>query len=205
MPRLWFIAVIVLLASTACLEVRGPDVVVTAEPQAAELQGARWQKLPIEYCIVKSSAGFTSTDEFRSLTSRAFAAWGVEVVDDGACGGDISRQDGVNEIGWGVPVEAQGGNEEAGFTRILYRQCSGGCANGAPNRIVEADIIISDDPPERWQTSRCLYSTLLHETGHFLGVPHLDSPAIMAPASSECPQELTQMDRDALRLLYGSD
>nr|ART39600.1 J528 [uncultured bacterium] len=186
------------------MEIRGPEVVVTAEPIPAELEGARWEELPLHYCIVDDGTGFVRVDEFASLAAAAFAEWGVEAVHDGICRDGITRANGVNEIGWGRPPEAQGGAEEAGFTRIIFRQCSRGCTGGAQNRIVEADIIIADDPPDRWRNARCLYSTMLHEVGHFIGVPHLDSPALMAPASANCPQDLTEMDRAVFDRLYSS-
>ena len=43
---------------------------------------------------------------------------------------------------------------------------------------------------------------LLHEAGHFLGLPHLESPAVMAPESADCPQDLTSADRAELAELY---
>jgi len=192
------------LSAASCIEITGPEIVVTAEPHPAELEGARWQELPVHYCIVEEPGGFESAEDFRALTAEAFSSWGVPVVDDGTCASGITRANGVNEVGWGRPPEAQGGGgiEEAGYTRTIFRECRSGC-DGAQNQIIEADIIIADDPPQRWQNADCLYSTLLHETGHFLGVPHLDSPAVMAPASSTCADELTDLDRAAFDALYG--
>jgi hypothetical protein len=196
------------LAASGCIEITNPEVVVTAEPQPEQLEGARWNELPLRYCIVQEPAGFESITEFRALTADAFAAWGVPAVDEGSCANPVTRANGVNEIGWGRPPEAQGetfgGNsiEEAGYARTVFRECRGGCS-GAENEIIEVDVLIADDPPERWQNARCLYSTLLHEVGHFLGVPHLDSPAVMAPASATCVNELTDLDIAAVRSLYG--
>lgn len=188
--------------STACFEVVPVEVSVTAEARPEALQGARWAELPVRYCIAAEPGGFTSPEEFASLTEQAFATWGIATVNEGLCQGRAGERDGINQVGWGKPPAAQGGSHEAGYTRIIFQECRNGCPNGAQNRIVEADIIISDSPPERWQSAECLSSVLLHETGHFLGVPHLDSPAIMAPASSSCSSELTQPDIDTLAALY---
>lgn len=196
-------AVLLSILALSCIEITSPEIRITAEPQPAELLGARWQRLPVHYCIAEQPSGFRPMAEFRELTERAFVAWGVEAVNDGVCAGGITRANGINEIGWGRVSDAQAGGiaEEAGLARTVFRQCNPDCG-GARNEIVEVDIIIISDPPQRWRNSRCLYSTLLHEVGHFLGVPHLDSPAVMAPASASCPGELTEMDRAAIDRLY---
>lgn len=70
--------------------------------------------------------------------------------------------------------------------------------------MVEADILIDPDPPHPLEAPDCLRSTLLHEVGHFLGLPHLEAPAVMAPVSRSCDLDLTEADRAALDLRYGA-
>jgi hypothetical protein len=69
---------------------------------------------------------------------------------------------------------------------------------------VEADITIDTAPPAEFRGGDCLYSTLLHETGHFLGLEHLPAPAVMASETSTCLGTLTGADREALRARYGA-
>ena len=73
------------ILATACIEIQGPDIVVTAEPVQEDLIGARWQDLPLRYCIVDDGRGFADAEEFRTLTAKEFAAWGISVVDEGDC------------------------------------------------------------------------------------------------------------------------
>jgi hypothetical protein len=67
---------------------------------------------------------------------------------------------------------------------------------------VEADIYIDPEPTTAPGSEQCLDATVLHEVGHFLGLPHLDPPALMAPVTTTCGGELTQADRAALRARY---
>lgn len=133
---------------------------------------------------------------------EAFQRWGVEVINDGDCSG-AAQGNRRNEITWGVPPERTDDVHEAGFTRLLFQSCPGGCPGGSDSQIVEADILVHPSPPGRFRNTDCLFSTLLHEAGHFLGAPHLASPAVMAPVTSTCPQELTPADREAIGRLYG--
>jgi hypothetical protein len=167
----------------------------------------RWDKLPVHYCIAHGEEGFIDLPTFQQLTDQAFAAWGVPTVDDGICSGGIDDGDHVNEIGFGTPPGAPPPGSrvtEAGLTLTTYSECTANCEPEDPVKLVEADIIIEKTAPREFRSRRCLYSTLLHETGHFLGLNHLPAPAVMEAQTSDCPQQLTQADIDALLQRYGA-
>lgn len=196
----------VLLWNLACIEVRR-EVAATPETIPEEIEGARWQSEPGTYCLVPNNSGFVEHDRFAELVDEAFRQWGVAVDSSTECE-QSAPGNGRNEITWGTADVGEtardaAGVYQAGYTRLLYRSCPGGCEDGAQSRIIEADILIEPSPPASFQNEECLLSALLHETGHFLGVPHLASPAVMAPTASECAQELTEADRSALADLYG--
>lgn len=164
----------------------------------------RWDDLPVTFCVSPDSNAYVPPTDFVAAAERAFAAWGVAYQDEGLCG-PPTPDDGINTIGWGPLSTAQhpGRTFEAGLTQTLASECTANCDPDDRVRLVEADVTIDIDPPGPFRTADCLYSTLLHEVGHFLGVDHLPAPAIMAPQTSECPQELTPADREALFLRYG--
>jgi len=205
--RRWLEAVILgcsLTAAVGCVTVETrPEVEVTAGAIPEEIRDARWESMPLRYCVVRSDSGFVQADRFSELVGEAFSTWGVDARDDGECR-DVVQGDGRNEVGWGRPPESQpgGGVHQAGYTRLLYRPCTGEGCNGAQSRIVEADIVVHPEPAGSLRSEACLRATLAHEVGHFLGVPHLDSPALMAPVATECRADLTDADREALRRLY---
>jgi hypothetical protein len=193
-----------LVLTASCVTIDRRQIVLTPGPVPAELQGARWQDLPVRYCFVSSELEFVAEGRFEELTNEAFARWGLDSKSNGHCD-RVQERNGRNEITWGEAPELGGGAVyEAGYARVIYSRCVQSCPNGNEATIVEADIFIDPTPPERAQTEECLFTTLLHEVGHFLGVPHLESPAIMAPVSSSCPQDLTAADRQALADLYGA-
>jgi hypothetical protein len=187
----------------ACIEItRRPDIEITPEAVPEELRGANWPDLPVHYCIVRDDQGFAAYEDFARLTEEAFRAWGIPAVNDGVCAGAAQQGNRRNEIGWGLSPQQTAGVHEAGYTRLLFQRCTFGCAGEDGAEIVEADIMIAPDPPRRLASLDCLRTTLLHETGHFLGVQHQPSPAVMAPISFSCPQELTDVDRAAIETLY---
>ena len=103
-----------------------------------------------------------------------------------------------------TPVPSAGPDVyEAGLTSTSYERCTSGCDSDDPVRIIEADITIDTSPPAEFRSRRCLYSTILHETGHFLGLDHLSPPAVMAAETSTCLEALTEADREALVARYG--
>jgi hypothetical protein len=174
-----------------------------ANPQ----QLLRWDRFPVHYCIDESTAGFISTEQFVALVDRAFSTWGVPHVDDGSCAKPLQDGDGVNEIGWGIPPgqpASHGRVFEAGVTIVHSSECVIDCNPADLIRLTETDIIIDRNAPREFRTVSCVFSTLLHETGHFLGLQHLPPPAVMAAQSSSCPQTLTDADRAALLARYGA-
>jgi hypothetical protein len=197
-----FLALVLLVVALAiaCVTVE-KTIVLTPETAPGEVRDAGWEQKPLHYCLVPEPGGFVSFQELSTRTAAAFAAWGIEARNDGECEA-IKDNDGVNQIGWGDLPQEQHGVHEAGNTMLRYRTCRMLCPEGTGTRIVEADIIIARRPPAALSTPQCLYTTLLHETGHFFGIQHLESPAIMAPALRGCPQQLTDIDRRALEALY---
>ena len=194
--------VFVLVTALSCVTIGRRVIEVTPGPVPQQLQGARWDELPARYCFVASEAGFLPHARFVELTNEAFARWGVESVSEGDCD-EAKENNERNEITWGeAPEQSASPVQETGYARLLYSRCVQNCPNGAETRIVEADILIDPSPPEYARTEACLFSTLLHESGHFLGVHHLSSPAVMAPVSTTCPQELTVADKEAIAALY---
>jgi len=183
-----------------------PTATPTPSLPANPLDLNRWNSVPVHYCIDTSEAGFASAADFASRVARAFAAWGVPVVGDGPCAGGSVNGDKINEIGFGTPTnQPPPGSHvtEAGETSTTYSECTSGCTPGDRVKLVEADVVIESEPPRQFRTRDCLYSTLLHETGHFLGLDHLPAPAVMAAETSDCPTELTAADRAALLMRYG--
>ena len=178
-----------------------PTSVLPPNPDAL----LRWDKLPVHYCIDETNQGFLGPLALTALVERALAAWGVPTVDDGACAGGTQQGDGINEIGWGVPATQAGGRGsfEAGVTLLRSTECVSSCDPADRVQLVEADIVIDRNPPRPFRNEACAYSTVLHETGHFLGLDHLPAPAVMAAETSSCPQALTAADHAALVQRYG--
>jgi hypothetical protein len=184
-----------------CLETERREIPVTPGVVPEEIQGAAWEDFPINYCVVNQpDGGFVQHEVFVRLTQQAFTAWGVPSRFEGDCPEGIQRGNGRNEIGWGR-LETPGASiHQAGQTSIRFRQRALG--GGGPE-IVEADIVVESDPPRGLRTEECLYTTLLHEVGHFLGAHHIAPPAVMAAALTDCPQKLTEADQALIRELYG--
>ena len=197
-------------AATALAEAKGTPTPtpVPVPPLPPNPQGlARWDTVPVHFCISPDGAGYVTPAQFLDAVVRAFNAWGIEWKSDGACAGPVVPNDGRSEIGWGrLPANSGGGagDYEAGLTQTVTQQCTANCDPNDYVHLSEADITIDPQPPSEYRTARCLYSTMLHEVGHFLGLQHLPSPAIMAARTSGCPTELTAADRQALRVRYGA-
>jgi hypothetical protein len=191
------LALLATLLLSGCFTIER-QIEITPEAVPEEFQNAAWEDLPVSYCVVPNEEGLVGHDSFIQMIERAFQQWGVEVQGEGTCSSEQRKGNGRNEIAWGNLGSGEGSITEAGETSVSYRRC----ALCRTPEIVEADIVIDVNPPRRMRSEACLYTTILHETGHFLGVHHLPSPAVMAPVLSGCPQELTQADLEAIAALY---
>ncbi len=189
-----------MLLLTACVSLQQQRVEITPGTVPPEIRGARWTDPPVSYCTVRDNeGGFVDYQTFVELTKRAISQWGVPTAYMGDCGHAITAGDGTNEIGWGDLGGAPNNLNEAGNTNLRYRSTLGG---GSPE-IVEADITIERTPAQGRGTEDCLYTTLMHETGHLFGVQHLGSSTVMSPVITDCLQELTPDDLAAIHQLYG--
>lgn len=163
----------------------------------------RWDALPVPYCVSSAGAGYVSHNLFVLSVQRAFATWGVPVDYTGECGAP-KQDDGANTIGWGVLNSERDFVYEAGVTQRTMSECRANCDPNDKVKLTEADITIDSQPPGEFRTANCLYATLLHETGHFLGLEHLPSPSVMEAETSGCRTKLTDADRQALLDRYGA-
>jgi hypothetical protein len=182
----------------ACVEIRQQQVEVAPGTVPPEIRGAAWPDLPVAYCIVRDAqGGFVDHDTLVALVQQAFAAWGVPTAYEGECNGPLVHNNGRNELGWGDLEGYPDDLTEAGNTNIRYRSSLFG---GSPD-ITEADVTIHRIAASGKGTEACLYTTLLHEAGHVLGLPHLAAGTVMSPVITDCLDALTPADlaeRDAL-------
>jgi hypothetical protein len=192
----WLVLAFFTLSLAGCIEIRQQQIEVTPGTVPPEIRGATWPDLPIAYCIVRDPlGGFVDHDRFVALTQQAFAAWGVPTTYEGECDGPLAHNNDRNEIGWGDLESNPDDLTEAGNTNLRYRSTLLG---GTPD-ITEADVTIHRVPASGKDTEACLYTTLLHETGHVIGLPHLGADTLMSPVITDCiaaptPADLAERD-----------
>ncbi len=207
-------ALIVLFASLAAL---------LASPGVAgsfTLSSGVWRTLPISYCVnpanaPKDSAGnpLLSDEDFVADVRAAFQTWedvpssSVKFRFDGVCDSDPNADwDKVSAIGWG---RLHDGNDLG----VTYRKTSEAAylRGGASKEIFEADVIINRGAiavvrsPEMY-VNVILPATLLHETGHLLGLSHSAEPTALMYENLRTRDSihttLTKDDIDGVSLLY---
>ena len=190
---------IVAICLSACIELQQRRIEVTPGVVPPEIQGANWPELPVTYCIVRDpQGGFVDHETFVALTQRAMQTWAVPTAYEGECANPLTPDNNRNEISWG-DLEGDPNNlTEAGNTNLRYLSNP----QGGPPDIIEADVTIHRNSARGKDTEECLFTTLLHETGHVIGLTHLSQSSVMSPLISDCLQEPTPEDRAALEALY---
>jgi hypothetical protein len=174
---------------------------VRAPSETSTGASTRWPKLPPRYCIVESDFARVSPERMEQMLQTSFEHWGVKVISDGICDGPAAPGNGRNEVYWTTLKAKDGGTTEVAQTRINVAGCLS--CEGKTASIVEADIALDYLPPANMVSNECLFTTVLHEAGHFLGLEHLDSGSVMGAVLEKCYDNLTPVDRAAIETLYG--
>jgi hypothetical protein len=188
-PSFWGKAARVAVVATAGLAVIGSGFLLT-EPQDAR-RPARWLELPVHYCTDTHLEGYVDDAAFVDSAARAFERWGVPAVRDGECAAFVKRDNGVSGIGW-RPLDS----DPSGAT-FRGARCTFFCRGEEAHAIGEADVYLTPFIEEEYADEECFDALMLHEVGHFLGLPHNDGYGVMGDGGY-CSSEFSSADLAAL-------
>lgn len=161
---------------------------------------ARWNELPVQYCLDTRIEGYVRDATFAAVVERSFERWGVPAESTGECASAMRTGDGISSIGWHFRAD---GEDWLGSTPRIG-SCEFFCDWRERRSIGEADIRIEPLPGEDYTYPECLDDLMLHEVGHFLGLDHVEE-GVMAPGGVCYGEEFASADLAALFDRYGDD